>query len=385
MTTEAEQAAIKEVTQIYDRGTLKILDKKIMTVPQTRRLIRSAMIFDDKYDVNGAFEKLKGRLVARGNEMDETLYEDRSSPTISTIHVMIILAIAAKEKRHIRVLDIGNAFLEANMKTGEDVYIELDTVSSRILAMIDNTIAPLMGENGKFVAKLDKALYGCIQSAKLWFDKLTEVLVSYGFTPNPCDPCVLNRVVNGKQITIGFHVDDLLMTCEDESILDDVIDYLRVNFREVKEKKDDVMGYLGMRISIREDGIYIDMDTYTIKVLDEFGVGGNAPTPANEDLFNDRESAVLTDEERKRFHSCVAKLLHLAKRTRPNILLIVCMNRRKAVKAGSRSPENFFACVVREGGPVGCEGSQLREDDSGEAPSMEDRSSEDAECSFPGE
>jgi hypothetical protein len=55
------------------------------------------------------------------------------------------------------------------------------------------------------------------------------------------------------------------------------------------------------------------------------------------------------------------------------------------VKAGSRSPENFFACVVREGGPVGCEGSQLRQDDSGEAPSMEDRSSEDAECSFSGD
>jgi hypothetical protein len=73
-----------------------------------------------------SFERLKARLVAGGNEMDETLYEDRSSPTISTIHVMIMLSIAAKERRKIRILDIGNAFLEADMKTGEGVYVELE-------------------------------------------------------------------------------------------------------------------------------------------------------------------------------------------------------------------------------------------------------------------
>jgi hypothetical protein len=52
----------------------------------------------------------------------------------------------------------------------------------------------------------------------------------------------------------------LLMTCEDNHILDDVICYLRVKFREVKEKKDDIMVYLGMRVSIKENGIYLDME-----------------------------------------------------------------------------------------------------------------------------
>ena len=122
--TDAEKTAVKEMTQIYDRGTLKTVDRKLMTLPQLRRLIRSALIFDDKYDMNGVFERLKARLVARGNEMGETLYEDRSSPTISTIHVMIMLSIAAREKRKIRILDIGNAYLEASMKSGEDVYVE---------------------------------------------------------------------------------------------------------------------------------------------------------------------------------------------------------------------------------------------------------------------
>lgn len=76
-------------------------------------------------------ERLKATLVARGNEMDASLYENRSSPTTSTEHVMMLLAITANEKRNIRVLDIGNAFLEADMKDVEDVYVLFDVTTSR--------------------------------------------------------------------------------------------------------------------------------------------------------------------------------------------------------------------------------------------------------------
>lgn len=193
------------------------------------------------------------------------------------------------------MLDIGNAFLEADMKSGDDVYVELDQVVSRILSMIDNSIVHLLGDNEKYVAKSNKALYGCIQSAKLWFDKLTSVLRAYGFVTNPCDGCVMNRNVNGKQVTVGFHVDDLLLNCEDDGTLDDVISYLKSIFRQVKEKKDVVMGYLGMRMSIKHEGIYLDMDTNLKTILDEYKVAGSAPTPVTEDLFNDRDSEMLSD------------------------------------------------------------------------------------------
>lgn len=319
--TEAEKAAIKEISQVYERGTLKIIDRETMTLLQLRKLIRSAVIFDAKHDMNGNFERLKARLVARGNEMDTTLYEDTTSPTIATIHVMILLAVAAKERRKLRVLDIGNAFLEADMKSGEEVYVELDQMSSRILGMIDPTTVPFLDDKGKFVARLDKALYGCIQSARLWFLKLTEVLKSYGFICNPCDPCVMNKMVDEIQITIGFHVDDLIMTCIEDEILDQVSAFLRDTFKEVKEKTDDIVGYLGMRISVLPDGIKLDMDVYTEKVIVEYDVTDNSPTPASEDLFEEVESSLLDEDNKTKFHSCVAKLLYLAKRARPDILL----------------------------------------------------------------
>jgi hypothetical protein len=63
--TEAEPAALKDSLQIMTE-ILKIIDRKAITLPQRRRLITSTMILDEKYDVNGAFERLKARSVARG-------------------------------------------------------------------------------------------------------------------------------------------------------------------------------------------------------------------------------------------------------------------------------------------------------------------------------
>jgi len=52
-------------------------------------------------------------------------------------------------------------------------------------------------------------MYGLIQSAKLWYDKITGVLERDGYTPNVMDQCVWNKIVDGNQITIVIYVDDL--------------------------------------------------------------------------------------------------------------------------------------------------------------------------------
>ena len=41
-----------------------------------------------------------------------------------------------------------------------------------------------------------------------------------GFVINPCDPFVANKMINGKQITVCWHVDDLKVSHEDETALD---------------------------------------------------------------------------------------------------------------------------------------------------------------------
>ena len=48
-----------------------------------------------------------------------------------------------------------------------------------------------------------------LNASKLFYEDLTAFLISLGFQLNPFDHCVANKLVNGKQLTVTWHVDDL--------------------------------------------------------------------------------------------------------------------------------------------------------------------------------
>ena len=41
--------------------------------------------------------------------------------------------------------------------------------------------------------------------------------MDHGFTVNPYDPCVANKMINGKQMTETWHVDDLKISHMDSN------------------------------------------------------------------------------------------------------------------------------------------------------------------------
>jgi hypothetical protein len=56
---------------------------------------------------------------------------------------------------------------------------------------------------------MQKAMYGMMRSPLLFYLKLVDELIADGFELNPYDPCVANKMVNCKQMTVCWHVDDL--------------------------------------------------------------------------------------------------------------------------------------------------------------------------------
>ena len=54
----------------------------------------------------------------------------------------------------------------------------------------------------------------------LWYKKFTEDLKGAGFVFNPYDPCVANKMYNGRQLTTAIHVDDNKVSCEDPKALE---------------------------------------------------------------------------------------------------------------------------------------------------------------------
>ena len=185
---------------------------KDLSKKQMRAVIRSSLFIKEKVNPEGVFTKLKARLVAGGDQQDKSIYDDISSPTVALESIMMVIAIAAAEDRKIATCDVTGAFLEAEMPEDEEVLMSLDPVTARVLSELSPDVVPFMNENGTLVVRLKRALYGCVQSSKLWYDKLCAVLRSDGFEENPYDPCVFNKTADGKQITVCFHVDDLLMT-----------------------------------------------------------------------------------------------------------------------------------------------------------------------------
>ena len=66
-------------------------------------------------------------------------------------------------------------------------------------------------ENGRKVlyTKAHKAVYGMVDSAFLFWLDLSGFFEKQGFVMNPYDICCMNKMINGKQCTVVWHVDDI--------------------------------------------------------------------------------------------------------------------------------------------------------------------------------
>jgi hypothetical protein len=75
--------------------------------------------------------------------------------------------------------------------------------------------------------QLEKALYGMMKSALLFYQKLLADLHSIVYVLNPYYPCVANKMINHQQMTICWHVDDLFLIHKDHKVVSDTISWLQ--------------------------------------------------------------------------------------------------------------------------------------------------------------
>jgi hypothetical protein len=318
----AINSIIKELSQLIEKNVF------IPVTPGTalnKLVIQSFMFLKEKFLSSGLFDKLKSRMVAGGDQQDisELLFEDINSPTVALVHLLIIAAIAARERRIVKTFDITGAYLNADI-SHRDIYMSLDPVVSAFLIVLDPSYEQYLRPNGTIIVKLLKALYGCVESAKLWYNLLSSVLVEDGFIFNPLDPCIMNKTINGQQITVVIYVDDILVTSVSSQAINDFEQLLRNKFHEISTYDGKTHSYLGMTFDFSTlNKVTLTMEGYIADLLKVANVQGKVKTPAQEYLFEIRNSPPLSVEAKATFHTMVAKLLYLAKRTRPDILLAV--------------------------------------------------------------
>jgi hypothetical protein len=125
--------------------------------------------------------ELKGRTCANGSKQHLYLKEDESvaSPTVSVEGLFTTMVIDAYERRDTAIFDVKGAYLHADMPPDKRVLLKLRGRFVDIMCQVnpvhkENVIC----ENGVQVLYLwvVKALYGCIQSALLWYELYAKTL-----------------------------------------------------------------------------------------------------------------------------------------------------------------------------------------------------------------
>ena len=78
--------------------------------------------------------------------------------------------------------------------------MEIDRTLSDCLMNIDpEYYRSFLRGDGTMVVELQKALYGCVESSKLWYDLLTSTLIVDGYAQNPVDNCVFNKAPTDRR------------------------------------------------------------------------------------------------------------------------------------------------------------------------------------------
>ena len=102
-----------------------------------------------------------------------------------------------------------------------------------------------------------KAIYGMLEASLLWYHELSRKLKSIGFVFNPYDACVCNRIVNKKQHTVRFHMDDILSSHLDATFNDEFHKWLDSTFGELKKvtvSRGKKHTFLGMDLDFSDKG-----------------------------------------------------------------------------------------------------------------------------------
>lgn len=347
-----EQAAYKEMHQLHNRNVWMPIKLEKLTNEERRRAMESLIFLTEKRD-----GIVKARTCADGStQRPYTPKEEAASPTAATEAIMITGVIEAKQRRDVMTLDVPNAFVQTDIpKKSERIIMKIRGPLVDILVKINPEMyrdyVVMEGNSKVLYVQMLKALYGMILASMLYYQKFRSDIEKIGFVVNPYDMCVANRMVNGKQHTITWHVDDVKSSHVDPKVNDDFHMWCEQMYGSdetghVKVVRGKSHDYLAMVLDYSEENkLRIDMRYYIKDMVEKFPVEVETDkAPWSDKLFKvDEKSPLLGQKKKEVFHTFVMKAMFLCKRGRPDIGLAICFLSSRVTKP----TENDWNKLVR--------------------------------------
>ena len=320
------KAVEKEMRQLYDWGLMIPVHKKCLTPEQRKEALVYLMFLKHK-----RCGKIKGHRCADGWKQRAYIAKEESmAPKVSTEAVFLTAVIDALENRNVAVLDVPGAFMQSDID--ELVHVRFTGEMVNMLLQIDNDMYKdyVVMEKGEQVMYMEllKALYGTLRAACLFWQKLSKQLIGvWGFVPNKYNDCMVNKTINGHQMTVVRHVYNLKVSHVDAKEVEKFIQQMKETFGKdtpLSVSCGKIHDYLGMTLDFHNKGkVWIDMEHYIDMMLQDAPkeMEGVSNTPAVAHLFktNSEDPKLLGDEEKKIFVHLVMQGLYLSQQGRPDI------------------------------------------------------------------
>ena len=293
---KGHEAALGEMKQLHQRDCFYPIHPDKLSPSERKKVLESLIFLVEKRD-----GRIKARTCANGSVqrvyMDK---EDAASPTVSTEAIVLTAVIDAMEGRDVATVDLPNAFIQTKVgkdKNGDKIVMKVRGPLVDMLVSLDplQYQDKVVIEGGQKVLYLvvTRAIYGMLQSALLFYKKFRKDIEAVGFKINPYDPCTANKIIQGKQMTIVWHVDDLKISHKDPEVITKMVDWLQQKYgdpkiNKVKATRGNKHDYLAMILDYSVKGkVKIDMTKYVQQMLEEFPleIKKESKTPATEKLF----------------------------------------------------------------------------------------------------
>jgi hypothetical protein len=317
-------AITKELDKMNQYQVYRLVKK-----PVGRNIIKHKWIFEIKR--NGVF---RARLVACGySQVPGIDFKEGFSPVIHDASFRLLLIAEMVYKLKSKIIDVEVAFLNGDLE--EEIYM---TTPAGVQAAADECVL------------LTRSIYGLVQSARQFYKKLRDILLSIGFKENVADPCLFSKISKSDPPTyIAVYVDDCYAVGTDDA-LTQLISDLRSNGLSLKIT-DKPTDYLSCEIIFNRDKTMAWVgQPHLIKKMEKVFSGFVKPntrylTPGTPRFTVKRpnQDSYLSEKDQQIFRAGVGTLLYFVKHSRPDISNPV----RELCKVMDHADEAAFNEMIR--------------------------------------
>ena len=282
-------------------------------------------VYKLKQDVNGNITRYKSRWVVKGYLQQYGVdFEQTYASVVKPMAFRLLFAIAAHHDLDIEQLDVVTAFLYGVID--QLIYVQM----------------PKGYEKAGMICKLNKALYGLKQSPRLWYERLSEFLLTkLGLSKLHADHSIFSSSAGIRGPIVTSFVDDLnIIGPKGSPMISEVKKQLNIAFKMVDMGP--ISHYLGLKVERNRDNrtIKLSQSTYIEKVLEKFHMQNakTTTTPMKEgSLFRNKSQA--SESDIKQYQAIVGSIMFAMIETRPDIAYATSVVSRHAKNPGKSHME----------------------------------------------